>query len=274
MGKIVKNYAAGVALFFAASAVQAVTTTGTFSAATGTGNFDLSNLLSAESFVSGTATFSFHDLSSYSLTSSTQTNSGSYNSSYVNTTTTNNYFNPLDQATVSIAGQTATASNGANYSSTSSSSSSSSNYSYVAYYYPQPYTYYWTESYSCGWNSTCYRQQSSTTYYNQPVYATGTSTNTTITNQSGYTGDFYVSVLLGPEVNSNIQNGSLPFSFSFNSGSAQMTGVSLEYSTLVSAVPEPETYAMLLAGLGVIGVAAHRKNRVRSLLRADFALAV
>jgi hypothetical protein len=31
--------------------------------------------------------------------------------------------------------------------------------------------------------------------------------------------------------------------------------------TTVSAVPEPETYAMLLAGLGVLGAAARRKQK-------------
>ena len=29
--------------------------------------------------------------------------------------------------------------------------------------------------------------------------------------------------------------------------------------TITAAVPEPETYAMLLAGLGLIGVAARRR---------------
>ena len=35
---------------------------------------------------------------------------------------------------------------------------------------------------------------------------------------------------------------------------------SLDDRTIMIAVPEPETYAMLLAGLGLIGVSARRRK--------------
>jgi hypothetical protein len=37
-----------------------------------------------------------------------------------------------------------------------------------------------------------------------------------------------------------------------------------ESGYLLSPVPEPETYAILLAGLGVIGVVARRRNKLPS----------
>ncbi|HEX5345046.1 MAG TPA: FxDxF family PEP-CTERM protein [Duganella sp.] len=36
--------------------------------------------------------------------------------------------------------------------------------------------------------------------------------------------------------------------------------ISIGYDLSISAVPEPETYGMLLAGLGLIGVAARRRR--------------
>ena len=36
--------------------------------------------------------------------------------------------------------------------------------------------------------------------------------------------------------------------------------LSLQYSAVTAPVPEPEQYTMLLAGLGVLGAVARRKN--------------
>ncbi len=45
------------------------------------------------------------------------------------------------------------------------------------------------------------------------------------------------------------------------SGASDALGGSLDAISLTSGVPEPESYAMLLLGLGLIGVAARRKQR-------------
>ncbi|WP_420813510.1 PEP-CTERM sorting domain-containing protein [Nitrosomonas oligotropha] len=39
-----------------------------------------------------------------------------------------------------------------------------------------------------------------------------------------------------------------------------MDGINVDIS-FTSAVPEPETYAMLLAGLGLLGLAIRRRNQ-------------
>lgn len=41
-----------------------------------------------------------------------------------------------------------------------------------------------------------------------------------------------------------------------------MQGTLPNMQTITAAVPEPETYAMLLAGLGLLGIAARRRNRI------------
>jgi hypothetical protein len=47
--------------------------------------------------------------------------------------------------------------------------------------------------------------------------------------------------------------------------SGNPTGLRVEYlSSSVAAVPEPETYAMLMAGLGLLGAVARRRKAIRS----------
>ncbi|RZT10158.1 PEP-CTERM protein-sorting domain-containing protein [Duganella sp. CF402] len=44
-------------------------------------------------------------------------------------------------------------------------------------------------------------------------------------------------------------------------GTSDSLGTSLDNVSLTAAVPEPETYAMLLAGLGLVGFAARRRKQ-------------
>jgi hypothetical protein len=53
--------------------------------------------------------------------------------------------------------------------------------------------------------------------------------------------------------------GSGPFSLSFKNSGADYVGVLLD-NVSVAAVPEPATYGMLLAGLGLVGAAVRRRR--------------
>jgi len=53
--------------------------------------------------------------------------------------------------------------------------------------------------------------------------------------------------------NANFAQSSLPYTLA-------EAGVSLNGSLTIAAVPEPETYAMLLAGLGLMGAVARRRK--------------
>ena len=46
-------------------------------------------------------------------------------------------------------------------------------------------------------------------------------------------------------------------------GASDRLGTSLDNVSLITAVPEPETYAMLLAGMGLVGVAARRRKAAK-----------
>lgn len=51
------------------------------------------------------------------------------------------------------------------------------------------------------------------------------------------------------------------YSLSFKNAGGDNVGMLLDNVTVTAAVPEPETYAMLLAGLGIVGAARRRKSR-------------
>ncbi|QSI76404.1 PEP-CTERM sorting domain-containing protein [Niveibacterium microcysteis] len=51
------------------------------------------------------------------------------------------------------------------------------------------------------------------------------------------------------------------YSLSFKNAGGDNVGMLLDNVTVTAAVPEPETYAMLLAGLGVVAAARRRKSR-------------
>jgi hypothetical protein len=44
----------------------------------------------------------------------------------------------------------------------------------------------------------------------------------------------------------------------------QVGGNNLKLTANINAVPEPETYAMMLVGLGLLGIALQRSNRSQS----------
>lgn len=48
-------------------------------------------------------------------------------------------------------------------------------------------------------------------------------------------------------------------------GPQGQVGVSRYFSTTIAAVPEPETYAMLMAGLSILGVVARRKKQTTAV---------
>ena len=75
----------------------------------------------------------------------------------------------------------------------------------------------------------------------------------------------FSSVLTGNSANtgsfsfSNLVAGAYTISFTFSSAGKGLAGFYGTMST-VAAVPEPETYALVLAGLGVVGFAARRRK--------------
>ena len=73
--------------------------------------------------------------------------------------------------------------------------------------------------------------------------------------------------LLGEQVGRD----SIPFTLSFNSSSTPFAYILATYADTgnmgllgyeVASVPEPETYAMMLAGLGLVGAVARRRKQL------------
>ena len=87
----------------------------------------------------------------------------------------------------------------------------------------------------------------------------GVNWNKASTNLNGVTGSFYGSKLQFADFE---YNGSTPFLLTLvgsKAAGASKFGYSADVS--VSAVPEPETYGMLLGGLALMGVVARRKAK-------------
>jgi len=87
-------------------------------------------------------------------------------------------------------------------------------------------------------------------------------------NESGGTQNF---TILSSDVASgqNAQSGTLSFTVDFGAadetGYYNLRGNALSYASasITAAVPEPETYALMLAGMAVVGAIARRKRLVR-----------
>ena len=83
--------------------------------------------------------------------------------------------------------------------------------------------------------------------------------------------DFNTNLLGGPALGSAFDAGAHSYSFSVTDGASyavyleNLGSAPLTFSTMgvgsVAAVPEPETYAMLLAGLGVLGFVGRRRAK-------------
>ena len=49
-----------------------------------------------------------------------------------------------------------------------------------------------------------------------------------------------------------------------NDSELHQRAITAGYATSITAVPEPETYAMMLAGLGLLGFAARRRKQAQA----------
>lgn len=90
--------------------------------------------------------------------------------------------------------------------------------------------------------------------------------DTTTSVYTDHTGTFAIGADLlalgGSDVSSFLSSGILPFAMTMT-GDAILTGATLTLD-VAPAVPEPETYAMMLAGLGVVGFLSRRRPRARA----------
>ena len=123
---------------------------------------------------------------------------------------------------------------------------------------------YSTNSYCYYWYNTCSEADQNQTLFNQSSSLSGKAKSTLSQDIEGeFTFEYDKAFQLTATLNTSSANGGMA---DFNLASlgsslvlpvgAQMLSASGLY---VQAVPEPETYAMLLAGLGLVGIAARRR---------------
>jgi hypothetical protein len=230
-----------------------------------TSSFDANLLFTPKVDVISNAVLTLNFLGSdqtiYGGTSTQVTNSGIDGvGQHWQTTNTTSYNNDsLDSVNVLIGkagGQVANGSDVAGaYSSNVLTSSSPVTATSVAIYYGS-YTY----SYSCGflgW-STCY----GTGYYPYNVYTPYTAGyNNVFVNTAGYKGSFSVVANLNSNSLALLENtGLLRYGFTVTGGGVALNSATLSFNA-TAPVPEPETYAMLLAGLGLLGFTVLRRKR-------------
>lgn len=102
------------------------------------------------------------------------------------------------------------------------------------------------------------------TVFNLPDLATGVVTNYHFLILRGYKtwdGSFSSTVNANSTTLGRLSNtGLIDFSVLFSHAGITLDSVNLTVDYSVTAVPEPETYAMLLAGLGVMGAVARRRK--------------
>ncbi|HUO44341.1 MAG TPA: FxDxF family PEP-CTERM protein [Burkholderiales bacterium] len=109
--------------------------------------------------------------------------------------------------------------------------------------------------YAAGWDPVALN------YDSAPVVSTDASLNNFIFADSNVPTDFGASNYF--TFTNDSTYGSLAFAVNTNTG-----GIALDnptngsWSVTVAAVPEPESYAMLMAGLGLVGVIARRRRSV------------
>lgn len=103
-------------------------------------------------------------------------------------------------------------------------------------------------------------------------FANGTNTLTTNASDwkvstTGFSGAFSPAVISGgangvsPWGNRTNNSPSAQWIWSSNAQNGAPAGAKAYFSATVAAVPEPETFAMLLAGLGVLGTVARRRKQ-------------
>lgn len=237
------------------SAVSSIAN-GTYIDSATSGNFDISGAWAGKAAVSGTVTATFQDNSdpwiylgqtdSYDYPSGSITRATGrqilglyqcgtsecwglhpeyYTDYYYQRDITYHYWDPIERARLTVG-----SSNG---EAASSSFDQGFNVEYIdsSRWYPYEYGYHF---FTTTWYSRYY----------------------------GQTGSFSVTLSLDTAALADLNaDGILGFGLSSVSGDFLVTGITLNANLVAAPVPEPETYAMMLAGLGLLGFVARRRKQ-------------